>query len=127
MRLKPTLILGAIVLLIATLGYSLYQTYQSGALRAGTVTDTGAGYIWTAHLHAYVPISICGEAFRLPVEVGPLTGPHTHEEKNIVHWHDKLPYDKERGAILDTRPLTLGAFFEAIGVPSMVGTTVEVA
>ena len=102
----------------AGLGYSLYITIKSGAVDAGVVSCPSAGQcIWTAHIHAYLPISICGEDYRLPIEIGALTGPHTHEEKNIAHWHDKLPYDKKTKEIMDAAPLTLGAFFDAIEVP----------
>lgn len=110
----------AIIIILAAggIGYSLYVTIQSGAANVGIVTCLEDGNcILTGHFHAYVPISICGNDLRLPVEKGALTGPHTHEEKNIIHWHDKLPYDKSRGTITDTIPLTLQAFFTAIEIP----------
>ncbi|MBI5266003.1 MAG: FixH family protein [candidate division Zixibacteria bacterium] len=117
-RMKAGLIGAGIIVVVSGLGYSLYVTYQSGAATRGIVTPLADGtYIWTAHVHAYVPIFICGEEYRLPTEVGALTGPHTHEEKNTIHWHDKLPYDVAAQKILDTKPLALGAFFSALDVP----------
>ncbi len=117
-RLKAGLIATGILLVASGLGYSLYVTYQSGATTRGIVTTLADGTsIWTAHVHAYVPIVICGEEIRLPTEVGALTGPHTHEEKNTIHWHDKLPYDPVAQQVLNTKPLTLGAFFDALDVP----------
>jgi hypothetical protein len=109
-----------ILILAAALGlaYSLYITYQSGAVEAGVITCPSENdCFWTAHVHGYIPIQICGADFRLPIEVGRLDDSHTHEEKNIVHWHDKLPYDPEAKAITNTRPLTLGAFFDSVNVP----------
>ena len=111
--LIPLLLLGA-----GILAYSLAVTLRSGAVKSGVVTclDNGECY-WTAHIHAYVPISICGQEYRLPIEKGDLTGPHTHEEKNLAHWHDRLAYDSKTKQITNTRPLLLKSFFEAIGIP----------
>lgn len=106
----------AVIAVIAILGYSLSVTLKQDP-GAGTFTCLNDGTcIWTAHIHAYFPIMICGEEYRLPIEHGPLDDPHSHEEKNIVHWHDKLPYDPETQSILDTKPLTVGAFFDSIDV-----------
>ena len=115
-------IAGAVAVLIAGgIGYSLLVTFKSGAT-GGIITpitkpNGSIEYILTGHFHTYVPISICSKDFRLPTEIGPLTGPHTHEEKNIIHWHDRLPYDKVNNVLKDTMPLTLGAFFDAIKIP----------
>lgn len=115
-RLKTALIVSLIIALAALLAYSLYATFKSGAFEGGVVTCTENGCFWTAHVHAFVPIEVCGEEYRLPIEVGLLDGPHTHEEKNTIHWHDRLPYDNDNKKITDTKPLTLGAFFDSIGV-----------
>lgn len=98
--------------------YSLIVTFRSGATKSGVVTclDNGECY-WTAHIHAYAPVMICGQEYRLPIEKGELTGPHTHEEKNLVHWHDRLPYDQKTKQITNIEPLLLKTFFAAIGVP----------
>ncbi len=117
-RLKPAIISSLLIIILAVLGYSLYKTFESGAAGSGVVTCVDdETCFWTAHIHAYAPIAICGEDFRLPIEVGRLDGPHTHEEKNIAHWHDKLPYDRGTKTIADTESLTAGAFFDAIEIP----------
>ena len=118
MRFKAIAIWAVIVVILAGLGYSLYVTFQSGAASAGVIScPTEGECIWTAHIHAYVPVMTCGSYYRFPTEVGALTGPHTHEEKNIIHWHDKLPYDTASQRVTNASPLTLGAFFDAIDVP----------
>ncbi len=115
-KVKAAVIWSIIVLVIAGLTYSLYATIKANpSLGIVTCPQEGSCF-WTAHIHAFVPISICGEEYRLPIEVGRLDGPHTHEEKNTIHWHDKLPYDQTTQSITNTEPLTLGAFFSAIEV-----------
>lgn len=107
-----------LVLGMGYVSYSLYITLQSGAVSAGVVTCVAENDCYlTAHIHAYIPITICDKEFHLPIEVGPLTGPHTHEEKNIAHWHDRLPYDNILKQPKNTAPLSLDAFFNAINVP----------
>jgi hypothetical protein len=115
--MKRALIAIVILAVVGGLAYSLMVTFKTGA-SAGVVTCLeDKSCIWTAHIHSYLPLSICGKDTRLPIEVGALTGPHTHEEKNIAHWHDKLPYDKVKQAITNIDPLRLSSFFEAIEVP----------
>lgn len=114
-KIKKSIILSIVVLAIIGIVYSLFITLQSGARSSGLIVCPQEDKCyWTAHVHAYVPIKICGEDKRLPIELGPLNGPHTHEEKNIIHWHDRLPYDNVNKRLLETKPLTLGAFFDAI-------------
>ena len=104
-------------LVVLGLGYSLFVTIRSNPSQ-GLVTCTADGScFWTAHIHAYVPVYICGSFYKFPHEVGPLDHPHTHEEQNIIHWHDKLPYDQSSSMIIDTDPMTLRAFFDSISVP----------
>ena len=111
----------AIILIIATVvgivSYSLIVTLRSGALKSGVVTclDNGQCF-WTAHVHSYVVIKACGEEKILPTEVGSLSKVHTHEEQNVFHWHDRLPYDNDKKEILDTKPLTLGTSFDEIKI-----------
>lgn len=111
---------GAALALLAAGGisYSLYVTFQSGAASTGVVTCVKEGECYlTAHIHAYIPITLCGKEFRLPIETGALTGPHTHEEKNIAHWHDRLPYDNVLKQPKDVTPFTLDVFFKAVHIP----------
>ncbi|HEY4475108.1 MAG TPA: hypothetical protein VJB92_00035 [Candidatus Paceibacterota bacterium] len=115
-NMKAAIIWPVIIILAGVLAYSLYVTLKANP-SAGVVTCVASGEcFWTAHVHAFVPISICGEEFRLPIEKGALGGPHTHEEKNTIHWHDRLPYDKKTQSITETEPLTLGAFFDALEI-----------
>ncbi len=116
-KMKRNLILSLIVVAALGLVYSLYAAFTTGAVQKGVIVcPTEDNCIWQAHVHAYVPTIICGDDVRLPIEKGPLDGPHTHEEKNVIHWHDRLPYDKANQRILDATPLTLGAFFDAIDI-----------
>lgn len=117
MRLKTLIVVLVGILIVAGLGYSLYVVLQTGT-SAGIVTCPSEGNcVWSAHIHSFIPISICGAEYRLPIEVGNLNRPHTHEEKNIAHWHDTLPYDMTTQTITNTEPLTLGAFFDEIKIP----------
>ncbi len=108
----------AVVAIAGVLAYSLWITLNSGAQDKGVVTcSTPNSCFWTSHWHVFVPIEICGEKFRLPIEKGPLEKSHTHEEENIWHWHDKLPYDNQAKTVLNTEPLKLGGFFDALEIP----------
>jgi len=111
---KTAIIWSLIVLVLAGLAYSLRVALQTGPWIITCPTE-GTCFA-TAHIHAYVPIWLCGEDYRLPIEVGRLDGPHTHEEKNIIHWHDKLPYDAVNQKLMETAPLTLGVFFDAMQI-----------
>ncbi|MEK6902534.1 MAG: hypothetical protein AABX02_03025 [archaeon] len=107
-----------ILLGIGIIGYSLFVTFNSGASTEGIVTcPTPDTCFWSSHFHIYAPIEICGEEFPLPVELGSLQKSHTHEEKNIIHWHDKLPYDNVAKKIIDTTDLTLGSFYDQVNIP----------
>ena len=117
-KLKTGIVLTVDILVILGIGYSLYVTLKSGAASRGVVVCPQEGRcFWQAHIHAYIPIMMCGEDIRLPIEKGSLQGPHTHEEKNVVHWHDRLPYDNQQKNIFQAKPLTLGVFFDELGIP----------
>ncbi|MBI2578825.1 MAG: hypothetical protein HYW26_03880 [Candidatus Aenigmarchaeota archaeon] len=105
------------VLIIAVLGYSLYVYYQSGAAEQGIIVCGEDGScVWQAHIHAYIVPVVCGVEEKLPIEVNELEETHTHEEKNTIHFHASLPYDKSSGEIIDKTPLKLGTFFDGINV-----------
>ncbi len=117
-KIKTGIVLTIVILAILGISYSLYVTLKSGAASRGVVVCPQEDKcFWQAHIHAYVPIRICNEDIRLPIEKGSLQRPHTHEEKNVIHWHDRLPYDNQRKKILQAAPLTLGAFFDELGIP----------
>ncbi len=114
--------IGSVVvsLILAGLAYSVNFYFTSGAATQGVVVcdqNDPTKCTWQAHIHAFIIPQICGEERRFSIEVGNLNDPHTHEEKNTIHWHDRLPYDGVTGTILNTTPLTLGAFFDSIGIP----------
>ncbi|MBI4091306.1 hypothetical protein HY419_00975 [candidate division WWE3 bacterium] len=116
-RIKELLILAVVALVSGIVGYSLLVTINSGALKSGVVTCLEDGRcFWTAHIHTYIAASACGEEKLLPAEVGPLAKVHTHEEQNVFHWHDRLPYDLNKKEITDTKALTLGSSFSDVGI-----------
>jgi len=66
--------------------------------------------IKTFHVHADISIVLCGKKVMLPLEKGDLAGPHTHKERNYIHFHERLPYEPTSGQLLETLPLTLETF-----------------
>lgn len=122
--INRSIVLSIVAVIVAGIVYSVVYTIRSGAATAGVVTCLDSGEcFWTAHIHAYFPITICGKEYSLPVEKGALNGPHTHEERNISHWHDRLPYDKSSGKITKTDPLLVSSFFQGIEV-SLTNATI---
>ncbi len=116
-KIPKTLSFLIIVFVVAVLAYSLWVVFSSGAAEKGVVTcPSPDNCFWSAHFHVFMPIEVCGEKYRLPVEIGPLEGLHTHEEENIIHWHDRLPYDNKTKTILDTSSLRIGKFFDAVNL-----------
>ena len=116
-KFKRSIFIAFILLAVVGLAYSIYIVYASGAAQRGVVVCVGNECYWSAHIHAEVAISICGEeSYRFPVEKGPLNEPHTHEEKNLIHFHERLLIDPATKEILDPEPLTLGAFFNSMEV-----------
>lgn len=106
-----------VIIILAVLGYSLYVYYQSGAAESGIIVCSENGScVWQAHIHAYIVPLVCGVEQKLPIEVNELSESHTHEEKNTIHFHASIPYDKARGEIIDKTPLKIGTFFDEIGV-----------
>ncbi len=118
-KLIRSVIWSAVILAAIGIGYSLYVYFQSGAAAQGIIVcskDNPNLCVWQAHIHSYIVPMLCGVEERLPTEVGSLQKSHTHEEKNTLHWHDRLPYDKSVGDITDKTPLTLDDSFHEIGV-----------
>ncbi|MBI4091347.1 hypothetical protein HY419_01180 [candidate division WWE3 bacterium] len=117
-RYRALAILVFVLGIFSAVSYSLYVTLKSGALREGVITCLQDGScLWTAHVHAFIPIEACGKQLSLPAETGSLSLSHTHEERNVLHWHHRLPYDKENGLLLENNPFLLRSSFENIGVP----------
>ncbi len=108
-----------VVAAIAGLSYSLYVFYSSGAAEKGIVVcdpQNPTDCLWQDHIHSLVIISIDGNVQDLPIEKGALDKAHTHEEKNILHWHNSLPYDPLKQEVIDKTPLTLKNSLNSIGV-----------
>lgn len=108
-------IIAVIALLI--IGYMIYsvRVYQeSGAEEEGLVAcdPTGQQCVIASHGHADIEVNLCGEEVKFPLEKGDLSKQHTHKERNLIHWHDRLPYDKATETVTDWSAFKLGGFFE---------------
>lgn len=114
MRMK--IVIAGIALAIAFFAYSIREYQKTAAQTAGLVTCAEGQCYWTAHMHAWVRISACGNRINLPKLTGPLSGPHTHTEENILHWHDKLPADPVTKKIINDMPLRISYGLATIGV-----------
>ena len=104
--------------IIVGLGYSVIYYLESGVREQGLIICEESGECSLAiHIHADVEGSICGQELKLPLQKGdPLTQPHTHNERNKIHWEGKLKVDKNTREITDKIPLKLGTFMDVMGV-----------
>ena len=113
---SPTkyLIIFLVIGVAAILGYGVYSYFTSGADKGIIVCNpqNPNECYWQAHIHTYVMQNVCGDERKFDKEHGDLEEHHTHEETNIIHWHDRTAINKETGE-LDSSSLTLGAFMEA--------------
>ena len=114
--MRKFFIIFGIVVLAAFLAYSLWQYQKSGIAEEGIVTCANEQCFWSAHIHVAVPIKICGKEYSLEKFKGPLADVHTHGEENVIHWHDKLPYDPENKVFLEPTPFALGTTLENQGI-----------
>ncbi len=111
-KYKRSIIAGLIIFAAFGLGYSVYVLYATGAAQRGVIGCVGTDCYWSAHIHAQADVVVCGEEHRFPIEKGRLDEPHTHEEKNLIHFHERLLIDPQTKEIQDARRLTVGAFFD---------------
>ena len=95
MRPKNIILILTMLALGAFLAYSVWEYQKTGAGTQGLVTCAEGQCFWSAHMHTLIRIHECSERKHLPKFMGPLSGPHTHAEENIVHWHDKLAVDPQ--------------------------------
>ena len=112
-------------LIITGLAYSVSVYYSSGAATEGIVVcnpNNSTDCTWQAHIHTLIIPQLCDEEARFEIEVGLLNQTHTHEERNVLHWHDRLPYDSVTQEILDTSPLRLDNSLRSIGF-SIINST----
>lgn len=63
--------------------------------------------IKTFHIHTTIMIEVCGTLVRLPLETGLLDGLHTHKERNVIHFHERLPYNSTTQQVLNNTPLMI--------------------
>lgn len=112
------IIIVVIVVAIAGLAYSLYAFYSSGAADRGIVVcnpNNATDCLWQDHMHALVIISVDGQTQDLPVERGPLDKAHTHEERNVIHWHSQLTYDPINDEVIDKSDFTISNSLNSVG------------
>ncbi len=106
------------VIVLFIIGYMIYSVVvfrESEAEEEGIVVCDPTGQsclIAPGDLHAEIDAVVCGDSIKFPLEKGDLSKQHTHKERNLIHWHDKLPYDKTTETILDWSPLKMSGFFE---------------
>ncbi len=111
--------------LVGFLIYSVRQYRQSGIAEKGIVTcvdstgspQEGGKCFWSAHIHVYLPIEICGQEYPLSKFQGPLAKHHTHGEENIIHWHDRLEFDPVMKQFLDPSSFLLSRTLETLQIP----------
>lgn len=95
--------------------YSAYVYWYNDISVVGLETCDASGCRISMHWHAELEeMTVCGAKAERPWEEGDLAGPHTHKD-NKIHVHTILPIDPTTKEILETTPLTLGGFFDAIG------------
>ena len=117
-----TPVIVVIVLVIAAgLGFSIYSFYSSGSAEKGIVVcdpNDSSKCLWQDHMHALVIVSADGVSNirNLPLERGGLDKAHTHEERNVIHWHSSLPYDPVKQEVLDKAPFMLSNSLASIGI-----------
>ncbi len=109
-----------IISLAALLGflfYSVVQYRQSGIIEKGIVACEEEKCFWSAHIHIYIPVEICGEKYSLSRFEGPLATNHTHGEENVIHWHDRLKVDPVTKQFLEPNPFLLSRTLETLQIP----------
>src|SRR3989344_7796724 len=102
--------LGTIIVLLVLgvlIGYSVAYYLQSEVEETGVDVCVGEVCSRSIHIHADLSGSICGQAINLTKEQGPLTEAHTHKEKNLLHFHNTLQFDRQTNRVLDYGPLAL--------------------
>lgn len=93
--------------------YSVIKYKKSIGEKSETfvVCDKNNKCIIALHIHAEMEIKICGKEIKLPLESGDLRRTHTHKERNLLHFEERLKYDNEKKQIIEKEPITLKDFF----------------
>ncbi len=115
--IKNLLIILGILALVGFFAYSLIEYQRSGIAQDGVVTCAKEQCFWSAHIHVNVPIQICGEKYILSKYKGPNADSHTHGDGNIIHWHNKIPFDAEKKQFLESSPFALNLIFKTLELP----------
>ena len=115
--IKNLLIVLVTLALVGFLAYSLIEYRRSGIAQDGIVTCANGQCFWSAHIHIDIPIQICGKKYALSKFKGSLANYHTHGEEDIIHWHDKIPFDAEKKQVLGPTPFALNLIFKTLELP----------
>jgi len=94
-KIIKIVVLFIVLIAIIYLGKISIDQYNQQIEAQGIVVCQDEDCIKTMHIHADIEFKLCGEEVVLPREVGPLTGLHTHKEKNYLHFHDEVDLDYE--------------------------------
>ncbi len=111
------IVAGLLVLGVAVyFGKMAIDEYNRQIEAQGIVVCQDEDCIKTMHIHADIEFDLCGEKLALPREIGPLTGLHTHKERNYLHFHDEVDLDYQtREQEFDQR-LSIQEVIEIFGV-----------
>ena len=112
---KPILVIWILLGIGLGLLYSVAEYYDQGAEQGIIVCTSKTECSIAVHIHANLDVSVCGKEHVFPFEKGDLNKPHTHKEKNKIHYHALLKVDPVTKKILDPIDLTLKAFFDQMG------------
>ncbi len=104
-------------LLVAGIGYSVYYFLSGTENTEEYDVCVDDRCIRAFHAHMQLSVELCGEKTLLPLERGPLDGPHTHKERNLIHFEERLPYEKETGRLLDTTPFRMETIMDIFEIP----------
>ncbi len=114
--MKKILVLIALAMVAVFAAYSVKEYRESGIAKDGVVACANSQCFWSAHIHVYIPIQMCGKGYPLAKFKGPLDDVHTHGEENVIHWHQKLLYDPENKDFLEPSPFVLRMTLENQGI-----------
>jgi len=112
-KVSPKAVL--IILLIFAIGYLVKMSideYKSQAEAMGIVVCSEEGCIKTMHIHSDIEFDLCGQSLTLPRETGPLSGLHTHKEKNYLHFHDEVQLNSDTKEQLFEKRLSIQEVME---------------
>lgn len=100
-----------IVFLIAVyIMYSVWVYLRSVETTEEFLVCTGDECVKSFHIHSSVEPIICGELKWFGLEHGELGEQHTHKERNLIHFHERLRVALDTYEIIDYSPLQLRNF-----------------